>query len=120
MRLLIIALIGFGVPAGLSADVDYNRDVRPVLADNCYRCHGPDAAERKAGVQLDIQEAAFAPVKRGGRALVPGDIENSLLVHRITASDPGDLMPPPESGKSLTAEQIDILRRWIAEGAQWS
>ncbi|HUF64014.1 MAG TPA: PSD1 and planctomycete cytochrome C domain-containing protein [Verrucomicrobiales bacterium] len=98
--------------------VDFNRDIRPILSENCFHCHGPDSASRKAELRLDLSEVAGAP-REGGAALVPGDPESSLIFQRITASDPGDLMPPPKSEKTLTPQQIDVLRRWIAEGGQY-
>ena len=101
------------------AEIDFNRDIRPILSDYCYACHGPDEAERKAGLRLDHQESAFETLKSGDRAIVPGDIENSTLVYRVTNKDPDDIMPPPEYGKSLTQEQVDLLVRWVGEGAEW-
>jgi len=125
MLRLAIPIFSFCLPLSFAAqvargDVDYNRDVRPILAENCYRCHGPDAAERKAGLQLDMEEAAFAALKSGGHAIVRGDVSKSELIARITASDSSDLMPPPDSGKTLGPAEIETLRRWVKEGATWS
>jgi hypothetical protein len=99
--------------------VNYNRDIRPILSDKCYACHGPDENKRKAKLRLDRKEDAFKEAKSGGFALVPGDVEKSLLLKRITTPDPDEVMPPPETGKKLTREEIDLLRRWIEQGARW-
>lgn len=123
-RLLIILLGAALVPsptalaATAKGKVDFNRQVRPILSDNCYACHGPDAAHRKAGLRLDLKEGALAKLKSDSFAIVPGHPEKSTLVERITAKD-DDLMPPEKSGKHLTPEQIALLKRWIAEGAEW-
>ncbi len=98
--------------------VDFSRDIRPILADNCYACHGPDAQERKAGLRLDVREGALADLG-GYHAIVPGDPAKSEVIARITTEDADDLMPPPKTGKQLTTAQIDLLKRWIAEGAEW-
>ena len=92
----------------------YNRDIRPILADNCFVCHGADSASRKADLRLDRREVA---VEFG--AIFPGDPDSSELVARITSDDPEYMMPPPETKKALTAGQKDLLKRWIAEGAEY-
>src|SRR5438093_1050577 len=74
--------------------VDFNRDIRPILSDNCYACHGPDAGKRKAGLRLDQKEGALAELKSGNRAIIPGDPARSALVFRITTKDEDDHMPP--------------------------
>ncbi len=94
--------------------IEFNRDIRPILAENCFRCHGPDRNARKADLRLDRREEA---VKAG--AIVPGDVEKSKLVQRILAGDAEKLMPPPEAKKSLQPEQKELLRRWIAAGAEY-
>src|SRR5262245_10476893 len=96
----------------LPAVVEFNRDVRPILADNCFACHGPDKNQRKADLRLDLEEGARAD--RGGyAAVVPGKPEQSELVKRITAEDVKERMPPAKFGKKPTAQQIAILRRWV-------
>ena len=101
------------------ASVDFNRQIRPILAANCFTCHGPDAEERKAKLRLDRREDALA-WKRGKRhAIVAGDPAKSSVIRRISAEDPDDRMPPPESGKKLTAEEISLLSKWIEQGAKW-
>ncbi len=94
--------------------LEYNRDVRPILAENCFACHGPDSAARKAGLRLDRREDAVK-----AEAVVPGKPDNSALVERIFSDDAGHLMPPPKTHKKLTAAQKDTLRRWIAAGAEY-
>lgn len=99
--------------------VDFNRDIRPILSNNCFQCHGPDAAARKAGLRFDLRDDAITPLESGAVAIAPGDPANSELLRRVTTLDPLDRMPPPESDKTLTAEQIDTLRRWIESGAEY-
>jgi len=109
---------GVGVPAGAAEPVRFNRDVRPILAENCFACHGPDRNARKAGLRLDREDEATRD-RPGGAAVVPGDLANSALIQRIAAADLEEVMPPPKSGKRLTAEQADTLRRWVDQGAHW-
>ena len=97
--------------------VSFNRDVRPILSEHCFPCHGPDAQARRAGLRLDLREEALQPAKSQALPIVPGDPASSELVARITSSDDNDLMPPPKFQKKLTAVQIEILRKWIADGA---
>ncbi len=99
--------------------IDFGRQIRPILANNCLKCHGPDAAERKASLRLDVREVATMAAESGEIAIVPGNPEKSELVKRITAPDADLRMPPAESKKSLTADEIALLRRWIAEGAKY-
>ena len=102
------------------AKVDFNRDIRPILSENCFKCHGPDENERKARLRLDRREEALKPAKSGERAIVPSAPDESQLLARVTASDPDDRMPPTKSGKKLTAVQIELLRRWIEQGAAYA
>lgn len=95
--------------------IDFNRDISPILSDTCFTCHGPDPTQRKAGLRFDNREGAFA--KAG--VIVPGDSLNSRLIKRITANDPETRMPPAASGRTLSAKQVELLRRWIDEGAKW-
>jgi mono/diheme cytochrome c family protein len=99
--------------------VDFNRDIRPILSDNCFQCHGPDEKARKARLRLDVKEGAFAPRQDGPPVIVPGRSAASELVRRITAPDPDDVMPPPESNRQLTPRQIELLTRWVEQGARW-
>ncbi len=108
------------VPAVQSAGVDFNRHVRPILSGKCFQCHGPDAAPRQAGLRLDIESAAKGMTSAGRAAIVPGDPAASELVRRIASTNPATRMPPAFAGKEkLTAPEIDLLRRWIEEGAPW-
>jgi mono/diheme cytochrome c family protein len=98
----------------------FNRDVRPILSDNCFTCHGPDRNRRQAGLRLDREEVAKSPLPSGNVAIVPGNPEKSALIQRITNPDEQKRMPHVSSGKErLSAAQIDTLRRWIDEGAEW-
>jgi hypothetical protein len=103
----------------LPEKVDYNRDVRPILSDTCFACHGPDKNTRKADLRLDTKEGAFAALEEGGHVVVPGKPEESELHKRIITDDQDDLMPPPKSNKVLTERQKAILKKWIEQGAEW-
>jgi mono/diheme cytochrome c family protein len=100
--------------------VGFARDVRPILSDNCFACHGPDDKARKAGLRLDTQEGAFGETESGDRAIVPGKPDESELIARIESKDPDQQMPPKSSGKQLTPEQIATLLRWVEQGATWT
>src|SRR5256885_16016210 len=82
--------------------IECNRDVRAILSDNCFACHGPDENKRKAKLRFDIKEEAFKPAKSGDYAIVPGDLQKSQLIARITATNEDDRMPPLKTGKKLT------------------
>ena len=97
--------------------IEFNRDVRPILANHCFACHGPDANQRQAGLRLDTFEGATM-VRDASRAIVPGDLRNSALWQRVTSADPDEVMPPPTSNKlPLDAAQKAILKAWIEQGA---
>src|SRR6187200_1517285 len=98
--------------------ISFNRDVRPILSDACFHCHGPDEKERKGGLRLDLADAASTGGD-SGPAFVPGKPEASELIKRLVATDPDELMPPKKAGKTLTAAQIATLRRWVAEGGKY-
>ncbi|MHC4995606.1 MAG: DUF1553 domain-containing protein [Planctomycetota bacterium] len=102
--------------AAQTQTVDYNRDIRPILSDNCYHCHGPDATTRKADLRLDTPEGAFTDLG-GYTAIERGDAEASELFQRLIHDDPQERMPPRKSKKTLTAEQIQLFKQWINEGA---
>src|SRR5580704_12423268 len=99
--------------------LQYNRDIRPILSENCFACHGADSASRKAGLRLDHFDPATAADKDGKHAIVPGKPQESLLVQRITAKDPDDIMPPARTLKTLTAEQKATLEKWVSQGAKY-
>ncbi|MEE2886892.1 MAG: c-type cytochrome domain-containing protein, partial [Planctomycetota bacterium] len=100
------------------AEVQFNRDVRPILSNRCFPCHGPDAKARKANLRLDIREGALAQRKLGA-AVVPGKPGDSLLVQRIRHADAEERMPPATKGERLSDADIDTLVRWIEQGAHW-
>jgi len=99
--------------------VSFNRDIRPILSDNCFQCHGPDENKRQAGLRLDLRAAATVAVDSGDVAIVPGKPDASELVRRIDSTDAAEQMPPAGSGKKLTPRQNELLKRWIAEGAEY-
>ena len=109
------------MPAALAAGekIVFNRDIRPLLSDQCFACHGPDANKRKSNLRLDIREEAIKPAKSGEVAIVPGQPDQSELVKRIHSLDPDELMPPDKTHKSLTPEQKGTFKKWIAEGAEY-
>ena len=104
-------------PAPRSPQYSFNRDIHPILADNCFKCHGPDAKQRKGKLRLDEERAAKGPAGSGSAAIVPGKASESELYLRITAEDADERMPPKDSGKSLSADEIAKIKRWIEEGA---
>lgn len=99
--------------------LDFNRDIRPILSDRCFACHGPDDQERKARLRLDHREDALRPAKSGAAAIVPGKPEDSELIKRLVTHDEDDVMPPPKTGKTVSQEQVELFRRWIAQGAAY-
>ena len=118
----MLAIVSLGIISsdGYAQDtqqtgLDFNRDIRPILSENCFYCHGQDGNKREADLRLDVRQAA----EEGG-AIKPGDIENSGIISRIYAEDPEVVMPPPKSNRRLTDEQKELLKRWIAQGAEYS
>jgi hypothetical protein len=102
------------IAAAAEPEIEYNRDIRPILVDNCFACHGADSAARQADLRLDVRETAL---EMG--AIVPGDLSESGLVDRIESDDPDLVMPPPATKKSLKPEQKELLKKWIASGAEY-
>ncbi len=121
MRFSLLTLTLCSLTARLHAapGPDFARDVRPVLSRYCFKCHGPDEEGRKGGLRLDIRADALAPSKSGKPAIVPGKPDESELVKRIYSHDPDDLMPPPAAKSEITPSQMDILKRWVASGAEY-
>ncbi len=100
--------------------ISFNRDVRPILSDRCYACHGPESRSRQAGLRLDSEESAKSPLKSGHVAVMPGDLSKSALFGRVTSSDKSVRMPPASAGRdALTPAETEILKRWIEQGAVW-
>jgi hypothetical protein len=108
-----------GATAAAAKPVDFGRDIRPILSDNCFSCHGPDEKARKAKLRLDLRDEAIQPAKSGQPAIVPGSPARSTFIERITASDEDDRMPPSKTGKKLTPAQIQLFRTWIEQGASY-
>lgn len=100
--------------------LDFTRDVRPILSDKCFQCHGPDPETRAASFRLDTREGAMGALASGGHAIVPGDLDESELVYRIDPESDFERMPPEDSGKTLSTSEIATLKRWVDEGAAWS
>jgi len=107
-------------PVSAEEKLQFNRDIRPILSNACFHCHGPDEKERKSGLRFDLAEAPFQPAKSGDPVIIKGNAKDSELVYRIfLPDDDDDHMPPIDSGKSLTKEQKGILRKWIDQGAEY-
>lgn len=100
-------------------EISFSTQIRPILSDKCFQCHGPDEAQRQAGLRLDVEASAKAPLESDVTAIVPGDLTASALIERITSDDPDLRMPPADSGKSLTPQETELLRRWVESGAAW-
>ena len=116
---IIAALFGILLAASqataqIPAKIDFNRDVRPILSDKCFACHGPDEKVRKGDLRLDTRAGAIA------NAVVPGKPEASTLIERITTKEPEELMPPAKTGKKLTAREVEILTQWVKESAPYA
>jgi mono/diheme cytochrome c family protein len=112
--LLVLAMVHADGPAGSASKLDFNRDIRPILSDNCFACHGPDAKTRKGDLRLDI----YDPTHKSG-SIIPKKADESEVIKRILANDKKQ-MPPAKFGKKLTAQQVELLKRWINEGASYS
>ncbi len=114
LALIVCASGGIRTACGADTRVKYNRDVRPILFENCLSCHGPDSASRQAELRLDKREVAVDKT-----AIVPGDPDSSEMIRRILSDDPEEHMPPPETKKKLTDAEKQTLVRWIKEGAEY-
>ncbi len=120
-RLLILFIL-FAITAPVFAaapKLRFNRDIRPLMSDTCFHCHGPDKNARKAGLRLDLRDEALKPAKSGELPIVPGKPDESEIIKRLYATDKEDLMPPDEAHKTFTPEQKEIFKRWVAEGAEY-
>lgn len=129
MSLTCLRLLPLGILCSLlclgradGEEIDFNRDIKPILSNRCYFCHGPDPDERQGGIdglRLDTRDGALADLG-GHRAIVPGDTAASVLIERVTSTEEGVMMPPRDSGHTLTAQEVDLLRRWIEQGAAYA
>ncbi|MFN9603034.1 MAG: PSD1 and planctomycete cytochrome C domain-containing protein [Planctomycetota bacterium] len=115
---VVVVMILSSIQASGEEPIRFNRDIRPILSDNCFYCHGPDRNKRQADLRLDTEAGLHGSDGNAG-AIVPGNADASEMVQRILSADPDERMPPPESGKSLSQKQIQLLRRWIQEGGQF-
>ncbi len=115
IRFIFTLILGL---SALSAKVSFNDEIRPLLSNTCYRCHGPDEEDRKAKLRLDTREGATRE-HEGFAAILPGNIEDSELIYRIVTDDEDEMMPPPGKGERFTKEQIELFKRWIEEGAEY-
>src|SRR6186997_49897 len=117
---VIVSLFATAAASGAEPKLSFNHDIRPILSDKCFACHGPDANKRQAGLRLDIRDVATKPLESGETAIVPGKAAMSELLKRVSAADKSEMMPPPESKLGhLTPEQVATLKRWIEEGAEY-
>jgi mono/diheme cytochrome c family protein len=117
--LSLVALLAVGPAASAADPVDFSKDVRPILAEHCFLCHGPDAATRKAGLRLDTRDGAVKPANSGDPAVVPGKPDTSPLIQRISSHDSTEVMPPPKQKKPLSEKQIATLKAWVEQGAAY-
>lgn len=127
LQIIIMRHIWFIIPAAIlmtgvihAEEIDFNRDVRPILSKNCLACHGPDPEHREGGLHLTDEKIAKSELESGAVAIVPEKPDKSELITRIKTDDEFSLMPPPDSGHELTAQEIDILKQWVSEGARYS
>src|SRR6266550_8960334 len=120
LKRLYIFLISVTLLSAVArAEVGFNRDIRPIMSDTCFRCHGPDKNARIVGLRLDLREEALKPAIDGKVPIVPGKPEQSEIITRIFSSDPSHIMPPAFSHKTLTQAQKETIRQWVAEGAKY-
>jgi len=117
---LIILLIAISLGLSKAEEIQFNKSIKPILSNNCFSCHGPDAKVVKGGLQLHLREKAISKLEKSGeRAINPGNRDESSLWHRITSTDPDEQMPPPESNHKLSSEEIKTIGQWIDEGAEY-
>lgn len=109
----------FVIASRFAAAADFQRDVQPILAEHCAQCHGADEKERKSGLRLDQRDAALKGGESGTAAIVPGKLDQGELIRRITSSNPDEVMPPPDHKKPLSAAQIETIKQWIKDGANY-
>src|SRR5207249_9888242 len=117
VRASLLSSVFLSWPA--SAQVSFNRDIRPIMSDTCFRCHGPDKSARLMDLRLDIRDQALKPLVDNKIPIVPGKPEQSEIIRRICATDQSEIMPPEYAHKALTQAQKEIIRQWVAEGAKY-
>jgi len=118
--ILILSAFLVGLAQSSAEEISYNTDIRPILSDKCFLCHGPDEENNKAGLRLDIPESAFAALKESpGKGIVPGKADESVVWHRIITDNEDELMPPPDSRLSLTDREKSLIKQWIDDGAEY-
>ena len=119
-RFLFLVVLLLVARTSAAADrISFNREIRPILSDACFQCHGPDDKQRKGGLRLDVKESALKAAESGATAIVPGKVDASELIKRLITTDESLQMPPANSGKKITPQQIELIKRWIAEGAEY-
>jgi hypothetical protein len=120
VNLISAALLACGLlPSSGTAQVSFNRDIRPIMSDTCFRCHGPDKSARMMDLRLDIRDEALKPAADGKIPIVPGKPEQSEIIRRIFATDVSEIMPPEYAHKTLTQAQKETIRQWVEEGAKY-
>src|SRR5436190_24387644 len=118
MKYVFPVLVAWSATASAAPPVDFNRDVKPILSDKCFACHGFDAKARKGKLRLDTAEGAYAE-RDDHPAITPGDIKKSALWERVNTTDAEVVMPPPHANKTLSAAEKELLRKWIEQGATY-
>ena len=118
MRFFLTPITALMPALAMAEKVDFNTQIQPILSENCYACHGPDETKVESGLRLDVYELALKGGE-SGKAIVPGDPGKSLIMERITHSDPDEVMPPPKKKERLKPEQVALIKKWIEEGAEW-
>ena len=119
MKTLLLATILLPLQI-LAAPVDFAREVRPILSENCFTCHGPDSGKRKGEVRLDTKEGALGKGESGAQIIIPGKPAESELIKRVLSTDPEEIMPPQKEHKKIKPAEVELLKRWIAEGANYT
>ena len=117
VRSLLLLITALTLPA--IAAVDFNREIRPILSDNCFKCHGPDDKHRMANLRLDIRDGGAFAQRAKGPLILAGDAAKSTLYQRVSHADKNRRMPPPNAELTLTAKQTQLIKEWIDEGAKW-
>ena len=115
LQRLCLIILSCLLPSASASDIDFSRDIRPILSDNCFRCHGPDAENREADLRLDVRNDAI-----DASAIVPGEPDASEILKRIVSKDKDTVMPPPSTEKTISADELMLLQTWVAEGAEYS